>query len=232
LTASLDTHDLFRATVAATSLIGSLAGWLAWLVWGRRIVRRIGIDGLCVIALLAGLRVVVSYASRVGGTVLWALLGPYSVFVAGIGNEGLTCLLLAATIVLVPQPGTFLFSSITVFLLNALFSGHFGAVELLFISISIVLGESLLAVAGVTTSRKPTPGRAARMSLAVRVALAIGVANMAKLYAQYCVAAVVYRLEFDGWYLAALSLVTGLLYGSLGAAAGTLIGLRLRKTAV
>jgi hypothetical protein len=232
LSASLDTHDLFRATVAATSLIGSLAGWLAWLVWGRQVVRRIGIDGLCVIALLAGLRVVVAYASRIGGTALWALLGPFSVFLAGIGNEGLSCLLLAATVVLVPQPGVILLSSMTVFLLNALFTGQFGVVELLFVSVSIVLGELLLALTGITTRRKSAYGPAARRSLVLRMALAIGVANMVKLYAQYCVAAVVYRLSFDSWYLVALSLITGLLYGSVGAAVGARLGLRLRKTAV
>jgi hypothetical protein len=230
LFAQFDTHDPFRAAVALISLLGSLAGWLVWLTWGRRAVRRIGIEGLCVIALFAGLHIAVSYASRIGGYVLWAILGPFSVFLAGIGNEGLTSLLIAATIVLVPRPGTFLLSSATVFLINALFTGQFGIVDLLFVTISIVSAEVLLAGLGITTGRQMADSHAASASIVLRLAIAIGVANMATLYAQYCIAAVVYRLEFDGWYLAALSLVTGLLYGALGAAAGTVLGFRLRKT--
>lgn len=230
---SLDSLDRLRLGVAAVSLSGSLAGWLAWLAFSRRWVRAIGIDGLSVIALLTGLHVVVSYVSRIGGYLLGAVLGPFSVFLAGIGNEGVASLLMAAMIVLVPKPGAFLLSSATVFLINALFTGQFGMVDLLFVTISIVSAESLLALLGLTTGKElQATGALCRPQVVIRMAMAIGVANMASLYAQFCVASVVYRLEFATWYLASLSLVTGLLYGGLGAAAGTMLGYRLRKTAL
>lgn len=55
------------------------------------------------IAVLAALHFAVSFAARMAGGVLYVFLGPWSTFVDGIGGEGIPCLLLAVTIVLVPR---------------------------------------------------------------------------------------------------------------------------------
>jgi hypothetical protein len=155
--------------------------------------------------------------------------------------------------VLVPRPGAFAISSLTVFAANALFTGQLGVVDVLFVTVSMVTAEACLALFGVTTRAQGgdcklqiancklqivgTGGSAgwsearALWLLVVRVGLAIGVANMATLYAQFCLVQVAYRLSFADWYVAALSLVTGLLYGSIGAGLGVLVGSRLRQVA-
>jgi hypothetical protein len=181
-------------------------------------------------------------------------LGPYAVFVIGLTSEGLTSLLFAVVIVLVPRPGTFAISSLTVFAANALFTGQLGVVDVLFVSISMVTAEACLSLLGVTTVAEGgdcklqiancklqiegTGGSAEAIVLRVpwplvlRIGLAVGVANMATLYAQYCVAQAAYRLVFPAWYVNVLSLVTGLLYGSIGAGLGVFVGWRLRRVAL
>jgi carbamoyltransferase len=54
----------------------------------------------------------------------------------------------------------------------------------------------------------------------MRTAVAIGLANGAALYIQYFIAMRFYRLHFDLWFVHAAALVTGLGYGTIGAALG------------
>ena len=61
--------------------------------------------------------------------------------------------------------------------------------------------------------------------------MAIGVANGLSMYAQYSLIQVFYRLYFAGWYVAAVAVVTGLVYGAVGGWLGASLGFRLRRTA-
>ncbi|MGD9646693.1 MAG: hypothetical protein AB7U73_13350 [Pirellulales bacterium] len=224
--------DPLVSTVAAGSFALSLLVWLALPLAARPIVRSVGIEGLTTIALVAGLYFAASYTSRLAGDALAAVTGPFYVFFAGIGNEGLTSLLWATLIVLLPRVGTILLASLVVFLLQAVFTGQFGIVDLLFVSVSIALAEVALAVAGVTTSsRFATPRVAATQGQVLRVAAALGCANAATLFSQYCLIEVLHRLYFATWYVVSVSLLTGLVYGAVGAAIGTRFGFRLRRTA-
>jgi hypothetical protein len=54
---------------------------------------------------------------------------------------------------------------------------------------------------------------------------------MVALYAQFCLIEVLYRLFFAGWYVAAVAVVTGFLYGGAGAFMGARLGSELRRTA-
>lgn len=223
--------DALVSGVAIGACAAALGGALAALLLGRRAVRTIGVEGLATIALFAALHFACSYASRVGGNVLSAVLGPFATFVAGLGGEGATSLLLAAAVVTIPRCGTFALSSLTVFLLNALFSGQFGLIDVLFVAVSASLGEFCLAACGVTTTawlRRPT----SRTPLAAVAAIAVslGAANAATLYAQFCLIQVLHRLYFAAWYVSAVALVTGLVYGGIGAALGAALGFRLRRT--
>ncbi|MBX9790798.1 MAG: hypothetical protein K2Y37_17915 [Pirellulales bacterium] len=224
--------DPLVSSVAIASLVISAIVWWTLAVAARPIVRGVGVEGLTTIALIAGLYFAVSYASRLAGDALAAITGPFYVFIAGVGNEGLTSLLWATLVVLLPRVGTIFLASLVVFLLQAVFTGQFGIVDLLFVSVSIALAEAALAIAGVTTaSGFANPRTAPTGSQVLRVAGALGCANAATLFAQYCLIEVLHRLYFATWYVASVSLVTGFVYGAVGAAIGTRFGFRLRRTA-
>jgi hypothetical protein len=175
------------------------------------------VEGLTTIALLAGVHFVVAYAFRLGSDLLAGVLGPFYIFLAGIGNEGATALMLAVVITLVPRVGT---------------ASLFGFVELLFVSVACILNEVLLAAFGLTTtSRLRKPGRRAPWAVVGSVALALGTAKALSIYAQLCLVQVMYRLFYADWYVLAAALWVGLFYASLGAGLGTLLGYQLRRTA-
>lgn len=222
------------ATVAAAALVTSTVAWLTFAVGGRRWIGALGTTSLATIGMLAALHFAVSFGSRVVGDVIAAVTGPFAVFLAGIGNEGLTCLVLAALVVLVPRPGTVTVSSLTVFLLNAMFSGQFGLLDVVFVTVSIVCNEVLLALSGVTSRRAANTGTSATLSKwsqRGRTAAAIGIANGLVLFAQFCLMQLLVRLFFATWYVTSVALVVGLLYGTIGALAGAALGQRLRSTA-
>ena len=153
-------------------------------------------------------------------------------FVDGIGSKGLSCLFLGMLVALLPRPGVLALSLATLFLLNVITSGQVGLVALVFVAVTIALHEVLAAGLGVTTGprRRPTTN-AADWSFAIRAGLAIGLANALALHAQYALFELLLRLYFDEWYKLAVSLVTGLLFGGVGALCGARLGLRLRRTA-
>ncbi|MBX3413113.1 MAG: phage holin family protein [Pirellulales bacterium] len=222
------------ATVAAASLVVSAVAWLLFFCVGRRWIGSLGTTSLAVIGMLAALHFAVSFGSRIAGDVIAAVAGPFAIFLAGVGNEGLTCLVLAALVVLVPRPGTVTVSSLTVFLLNAMFSGQFGLLDVVFVTVSIVCNETLLALAGVTTRSTFAHDEAttfSRWSTRWRTAGAIGLANGLVLFAQFCLMQLLVRLFFATWYVTAVALIVGVLYGTIGALAGAALGQRLRSTA-
>jgi hypothetical protein len=101
------------------------------------------------------------------------------------------------------------------------------------LTVSIVLHEVLAAALGLTigNAEQPRISRASRYWFATRVGLAIGLAHGLSLYAQYELFEVLLRLYFDTWYKIAVSVITGFVFGGIGAAMGALVGLRLRRAA-
>jgi hypothetical protein len=155
------------------------------------------------------------------------------VFIDGIGSKGLSCLFLGVLVALLPRPGALALALFTLFSLNVLASGQVGLSALLFLTVSVVLHEGLAAALGLTigNTEQPRTSRTARYWFAVRVGLAVGMANGLSLYAQYELFEVLLRLYFDLWYKIAVSVITGLVFGGIGAAVGAIIGLRLRRAA-
>jgi hypothetical protein len=187
---------------------------------------------LSTIAVLAAIHFAVSFAARLFGYVLYGLLGPMAVYFGGLGDEGIPSLLLAVAIVLVPRFGTASLSIATVWLLNVLVTGTLSFVSLLMVSTSLVMYEIVLGVAGVTLeSRLVAPMSRPRPGLVLRTALALGTANALALYIQFFVSMTFYKLAFEPWYYHSVALVTGLGYGAVGAAIGTIWGYQLRKAA-
>ena len=221
---------IWRLVVASIGL--SVAGWIGMLAFGRRTIERVGVEGLATIGLMAGMQFAISYTTTIVGTVLRPLFGPFSIFVTGPGDEGLPCLLLAALIVLLPRPGTLMLTYATLFVLNCIFGGSFGLVPILFVTVSIVLGEAILAAARVTTGQTlRRPGDRAPPGAALHVGATIGLVNAAPLLAQYALYQVFYRLEFATGFIVAAVLIQGFLYGAIGGAIGARLGYRLRRIA-
>lgn len=210
-----------------------MVAWCLALWGGRRIIEQIGVEGLTTIALLSGAHFIAAYASRLLGYVLAGVAGPLAVFLAGIGNEGLTSLLVAALVVLVPRLGVITLSSLTVFCLQALFTGQLGFTDLLMVTVSIVIQETFAWLLGVTRRTAITDRwrDCPSSGLVVRTGLAIGLGNALALYAQFCLVQTLYRLYFAAWYVAAVVVVTGFVYGGVGALGGASLGLQLRRTA-
>jgi hypothetical protein len=187
---------------------------------------------LSTIAMLATLHFAASFVAKLVASVFYALLGPYYIFPDGIGGEMIPCLLLAAAVTLVPRVGTASFSIAVVALLNAIVGGSFAVSSLTLVGVSIGVHELVLGTFGVTLdSNTARPCARLPVSLVLRTALAIGIANALTLYAQYFIAIRFYRLHFDAWFVHAAAIITGLLYGAIGAALGTVWGFRLRRTA-
>ncbi len=218
------------AVVASLAL--SAIGWIGVALVGRRVMESVGIEGMATIGLISGLHFAVSYTATLFGTMLRPLFGPFVIFVTGLGDEGIPCLLLAVVVTLLPRPGTLMLNYLTLFTLNCVFGGSFGLIPLLFVTISIVLGETILAATGMTTGASlRRTGASPSAAVIWRMALTIGVVNAAPLAVQYCLYQVMFRLEFATWFIVAATLIPGFLYGAIGSAIGTLLGFRLRRIA-
>jgi hypothetical protein len=185
---------------------------------------------LSTIAMLAALNFAASFASRLVDGLLMTVLGPFFVYVAGIGDEGLPCLLVAVAVTLVPKVGTAGLSLSVVWLLYGLVTGTFSIINLETIAASIVLHETALVLCGVTILR-PAPTVRPSWFVVVRTALAVGAANGAALFMNYVVFMHQLGREFDSWYVFSASVLVGFVYGAIGAAIGTVWGYQLRRTA-
>jgi len=223
--------------IVAASVLVALAAAILFAVCWRTVVDGLGNQGLATIGMISGLHFAVSYASVIAGYAIGAVFGPFYVFVSGVTDEGLPSLLMAVLVVLLPRPGVVALSMLTVFALNGIVSGQFGLISVLFVAVSIALNEGLLAAFGVTVRRgnavaangsSTWKGQEPR----ARIALAIGIANGATMFVQYCLFEVLYKLQYDDWYVAAVTLIPGLLYGTIGAGLGAALGYRLRRTAL
>ena len=110
--------------------------------------------------------------------------------------------------------------------------------SILFIAVTIALHEFFAAAFGVTTGRDRPELRdtgaslpAVTWSFAIRVGLAIGLAQCLSLYAQYEMYKALLRFDFATSYKISVSVITGLSYGGVGAACGAFLGGRLRRVA-
>ncbi len=214
------------------ALAVAAGGALTAILCGPRTVRSLGNEGLVTIASIASLQFLVSYAARLVGALVAAALGPMYVFVDGLGSKGLSCLFLGVLVTLLPRPGVLSLALLTLFALNVVTSGQVGLTALVFVAVSIALHEVLAAACGVTRGAaldKAGPKLPWRFVLGT--GLAVGAANAGALYVQYALYEVLLRLYFDTWYKLSVALVTGLVFGGVGAACGVVLGWRLRRIA-
>jgi hypothetical protein len=230
---------LRRSTMLVlASLLVTVATAVVLAIYWNRMVRRIGNAGLATIAMIAAMHFSVAYAARVVGMLAGVFLGPYYLYIDGVGSKGLTCLLLGALVTLLPLPGVLALALATVFVLNAIANGQLGLVSLLFIAVTIALHELFAAALGVTTGRERPVLRdtsaalsAVTWSFAIRVGLVIGLAHCLSLFAQYEMYKALLRFDFAMSYKISVAVITGLIYGGVGATCGAFLGGRLRRVA-
>ncbi len=219
-----------RAGIAA--LLLSALGWTGVVLCWRRLMDRLTTSELALISLLTGVQFAIAYISRLAGTVLYAALGPYAIFISALGDECISCLLLAALVVLVPRPGTAMLSLLGLLLLNSISGGLLNVAALMFASVSVAAYELCLAGLGVTVgSALRLPAGGVPVQAVLRTTLAIGLANGVTMALHYTISVFAFRLQLGLAYMVAVVLVGGLLYGGLGAAWGTVLGYRLRRVA-
>jgi len=209
----------------------SLIGLLVAAVWGRRWTAAIGVIGMTRIALLSGVHFAISYTARIVDALISSVvLGPYFVYVSGIGGEVLPTLIQAVTVAIIPRPGALALSNLTVSMLNGICAGELGPSDLWFAVVGATLGELCLLLTGATRWSTPSPQAAPRDALwPVRCAMALAAYNGATWFVQYCMFSVLYRQFYPLSFIAAVSLIVGCVYGGLGAIVGAHWGLRLRE---
>lgn len=187
---------------------------------------------LSTIAMLATLHFAASATAALVSTLLYALLGPFAIFVDGVGAEAIPCLLLATALMLVPRVGTASLTIAVVASLNGVVGGSFAVSSLILALVSMLVHETVLAGLGVTTGSSATqPSAQLPTSLVVRTTAAIGIANAVALYMQFYIYIKFYDYVVALWFVHAASLIVGFFYGAIGAAVGTVWGFRLRRTA-
>jgi hypothetical protein len=224
-------YDPILSPILFVSLGLSLVGWLVVALRFSRIVAAVGNEGLAIIGLFAGLQFAVSFAAAIADTAFFAITGPFAPFIMGLGDEGARCLLLAVLVTILPRPGVLMLSSVTVALLNAIVSGNLNMSVPLFVGVGAMTGEACLAILRVTTgSAFQSPRQKPSGWMIARMAAAIGFANGVKLLVQFCLYFLIFRVPSNALYITAVAGM-GLVYGAPGAALGTIIGYRLRRTA-
>ena len=219
-----------RLTVAAMAVAAVVL--LVFAACWRRVTRSLGNDGLATIASLAGLQFAVSYAAQIVGYAAGALVGTVLRVCRRDRQQGAVVPVSGNPDCAIAATGVLALALLTLFTLNVITSGQIGMLALLFIAVSTGLHELLAAAFGLTTARAArSAGQRRDGSFIIRAGLAIGLANALALYLQYALYELMLRLYFDEWYKLAVAVVTGFVFGGVGAGCGAALGLRLRRTA-
>jgi hypothetical protein len=222
--------DLRALVVTGAAVVVSVAGLLVFLASQRRLFAFFRISELVLIALFATMTFVfVIFPGSILGPVFSALAGPFGFLIQGIFFEVLRILVLVTLLVLVPRVGTVTLVSIVRYLIGGLAFGGFTPVDLFYIGSSVVVMETVLYVAGVTSARGVLRRERLSPGAFLYVALVMGLINAATQYVIYCLNISFYRLYFADWFIGLSVLVNGFLYAVLGTFPGLRLGLRLRR---
>ncbi|MEQ1507248.1 MAG: hypothetical protein ABMB14_33775, partial [Myxococcota bacterium] len=223
-----------RATIGAPSafalaVAASIVGW-GWLARGwRRFLATTPTSDLVTIALFAAATFAVGAAFQLVGAVIATALGPLAPLITGLPDDAFRAVLLATLLTLLPRVGVFAAAAAIGFLMRGLVLGSFHPVDWLYVGSSIALHEAGLWLAGITRDPRWRDGSAAaRWS---RLTIGLGVPNAVAVVLGLASTAMLYRLWFAGWYVAALALIPGLLYVAIGCRLAVPIADGLRRIA-
>lgn len=194
--------------LAAT--LASLGGLGLTLKNARRWLAGSPTSDLMRISLFGSLMFVVSAVSQLLAMGASAVLGPFSALVTGLVDDALRTTLFATLLCLLPRPGVATLALATASLLRALALGSMGPVELLFFGSHALLLEGALWISGITRHvRWRAEGPLRRWA---RLGLAFAGSSALHSMAGLVHSAVLYRLFYADWYVAALVALPGFLY--------------------
>lgn len=211
------------------ALAVSIAGWSAIALRGRSFLAGTSIVDLSTIAMFSSATFAVGAALQLVGMAFGALLGPLAPFVMGLPDDVMRAVLLSTLLTLLPKPGVFATSAVVGALMRAILLGGIHPVDLIYVGTVIATHEAALWASGVTRETRWREAPAAVRWL--RLTLGLAIPNAAAVGLGLASTAVLYRLWYAPWYAAALVLLPGLLYVSLGVYLALPIAAGLRSVA-
>lgn len=156
------------------------------------------------------------------------VLGPFGFLVTGLFTSIFLYMLVVSLVILIPRPGVISLMTVVRMMLGMLVFGNLSPVGLLSYGMHALLLETLFYLTGFYT-KGVVSGRQTGFSLRQMLiaALVCGIADGVASYVVIQSMAFLYRMYYAEWYIYAVMLVNGLVYASVGAACGMLLGRKL-----
>ncbi len=212
----------FMFTVSA--IILAFSGIAVFVCKFRSIVAGMKIRWFIIISLFGALTFAIqSVPTQLFGSMLNAVMGPFSVFITGFFSEIVHVALLVALMRLIPRPGVVTLKMLVSYLLGAVFLGSIHVTDILYTGTSVTMLEMALFVSGVTRRREAfrwTPG--ATFLVATCLAAAHSFCSLTNINIYMAL----YRLYYAQWYVAMNIVVNGVIYVYIA----TFIGKRFSDT--
>lgn len=205
----------------------SLAGWAGLMGTARSFLRSTSTADLVTIAMFTATAFAVGATLQVVGLLFSALLGPFAPFVMGLPDDAFRAVLLAALLTLLPRPGVLAAATAIGFVMRGLVLGSFHPVDLLYVGTVISTHELALWLSGITRSDRWREAPA--WSRWLRLCLGLALPNAICTGLGLATTAILYRLWYAPWYVAALIGLPGFLYVAIGCWIAMPIALSLRR---
>ena len=206
--------DLNALCFTALSGFLSLAAFAVFAFKFRSLLSNLKVRWLVVISLFGSLTFVgVNLPLRIFGSLIYGLLGPFSVVVLGFFNDLLYFTLLVAVVRLIPRPGVVSLITLVRYFLSIMLTGGFHLSDFFYVGSSLAVKEGAFWLAGVT--RKGGKFRwnwLDTLQLALLLGLGDAFLNASSLYIHM----VLFRLYFADWFIWLNVIVNGQIYTMIG----------------
>jgi hypothetical protein len=197
----------------------------------HRILRTFRTRWLVTVALFgAAAFAIVNVPSTLFGEFFHVLLGPFGFVMSGLFSSVFLYMIVMSLVILIPYPGVIALITTVRMLLGMLAFGQFSPITFLSYGIHALFLESFLYGSGMYRQLQ-SQQTDDKMSLSKMALLAFicAAADCLSIYVSLQSMAVLYRMYYADWYIELILLVNGLVYTSIGAACGVLLGKRLSK---
>ena len=221
--------NLQAMTVTLTAVLVLLAFLTMGLYRLRSVVAQLKTRWLITIALFgAAAFAVVNVPSTLLSDFFHVLLGPFGFLVTGLFTSLFLYMLIVSLVILIPHPGVVSLLTAVRMLLGMLVFGNLSPAGLLSYGVHAFLLEALFYLTGFyakcAMKEKPA-GFSFRQML--NVAMICAVADGLASYVAIQSMAFLYRMYYAEWYIYTVMVVNGLVYTSIGAVCGMVLGRRL-----
>lgn len=157
------------------------------------------------------------------------LLGPFGFLITGLFNGIFLYMLIAALVILIPQPGVVALMTAVRMLLGMLAFGHVSPVSFLSYGLHALLLEAMLLGLSFYSTYALQIVKNISFRHVLMTAIICGLADSVATYVTMQAMAFLYRLYFADWYIYMIMAVNGFLYTAIGAGCGVFLGRQLLK---